>query len=89
MNEMTPAEELILEQAQRPQRVFALVTDNEVFHKWYVEENYEDLNMASLIYGLQSQPTIIDITDKNHEEIDFGWYVEGDNFIPPNELGSK
>jgi hypothetical protein len=89
MNEMTPTEQFILEQAQRPQRVFALVTDNEVFHKWYVEENYEDPNMASLIYGLQSQPTVIDITDKNHEEIDFGWYVEGDNFIPPNELGSK
>jgi hypothetical protein len=89
MNEITPIEGFDVEQKQMPQRVFALVTDNEVFHKWYVEEDYNDPGMASLIYGLQSQPRVIDITDKNHEEIDFGWYVEGDNFIPPNELGSK
>ena len=70
-------------QTTKPQRVFVLVTDNEVFHKLYVEENYEDFGMASLIYGLQSNPIIVDITDKNHEEIDFGWTMDGDSFIPP------
>ena len=89
MDEMTPIEEFQAEQIQRPQRVFALVTDNEVFHKWYVEENYEDPMMASLIYGLQSQPVIIDITDKNYEEIDFGWTVDGDNFFPPENSGNN
>lgn len=83
MDEMTPSEYFETEQHQRPQRVFALVTDNEVFHKWYVEENYSDPMMASLIYGLQSQPVIIDITDKNYEEIGFGWIVDEGNFMPP------
>jgi hypothetical protein len=64
-------------------RIFALVTDNEVFHKWYVDEDYENPHMAALIYGLQSGPTIIDITDLNHAEIDFGWTLDGDSFIPP------
>jgi hypothetical protein len=86
MDEMTPIEEFEAEQAQRPQKVFALVTDNEVFHKWYVDEDYSDPGMASLIYGLQSQPVIIDITDKNHEDITLGWTVDGDNFIPPKDL---
>jgi hypothetical protein len=52
-----------------PERVFALITDVEVFHKWYVEENYEDSGLAPLIYGLQSNPNVVDITEKNHEEI--------------------
>jgi uncharacterized protein YndB with AHSA1/START domain len=72
-----------IELNKKPQRVFALVTDNEVFHKWYVEENYDDPGMASLIYGLQSQPIVVDITDKNHNEIDFGWTMDGDDFTPP------
>jgi hypothetical protein len=66
----------------RPQRVFAFVTDNEVFHKWYVEEDYEDFGLASLIYGLQSQPIVVDITDKNHEEIEYGWLFDGESFYP-------
>jgi hypothetical protein len=74
------------ESNKKPQRVFALVTDNEVFHKWYVEEDYDDPGMASLIYGLQSQPVVIDITDKNHEEIDFGWTIDGNDFIPPKKM---
>lgn len=89
MDEMTPIENFENKQHQRPQRVFALVTDNEVFHKWYVEENYDDPMMASLIYGLQSQPVIIDITDKNYEEIEFGWTVDGNNFIPPKVLDAE
>jgi hypothetical protein len=68
---------------QKPQRVFALVTDNEVFHKWYVEEDYNSPYIAALIYGLQSGPKVVDITDLNHEEIDFGWTEDGDSFIPP------
>jgi uncharacterized protein YndB with AHSA1/START domain len=76
-----------IELNKKPQRVFALVTDNEVFHKWYVEENYDDPGMASLIYGLQSQPIVVDITDKNHNEIDFGWTMDGDNFTPPKSSG--
>jgi hypothetical protein len=54
-----------------------------------VEENYDDPLMASLIYGLQSQPVIVDITDKNYEEIDFGWIVDGDNFMPPKNLDAE
>ena len=83
MDETVSNQEFKVEQTTKPQRVFALVTDNEVFHKWYVEEDYSDPGMASLIYGLQSQPTVVDITDKNHEEINFGWTVNGDNFLPP------
>jgi hypothetical protein len=71
-------------QKQKPERVFALITDNEVFHKWHVEENLDNPYIAALIYGLQSGPTIVDITDKNHEEIDFGWIQNGDSFTPPN-----
>jgi hypothetical protein len=26
---------------------------------------------------------IIDITDKNYEEIEFGWTMDGDSFLPP------
>jgi hypothetical protein len=68
---------------QKPQRVFALVTDNEVFHKWHVEEDYDNQYIAALIYGLQSGPKVVDITDLNYEEIDFGWTQDGDSFIPP------
>ncbi len=68
---------------QKPQRVFALVTDNEVFHKWYVEEDYDNPYIAALVYGLQSGPKVVDITDLNYEEIDFGWTQDGDSFIPP------
>jgi hypothetical protein len=75
-------------QNAKPQRVFVLVTDNEVFHKLYVEENYEDFGLASLIYGLQSNPIIVDITDKNHEEIDFGWAMDGNRFLPPENSGN-
>ena len=64
------------------ERVFALITDGEIFHKWYVEENYDDPGMASLIYGLQSQPIVVDITDKNHEEIEYGWLFDGESFYP-------
>jgi hypothetical protein len=66
----------------KPQRVFAFVTDNEVFHKWYVEEDYEDEGLAPLIYGLQSNPIVVDITDKNHEEIQYGWSFDGESFYP-------
>jgi uncharacterized protein YndB with AHSA1/START domain len=65
-----------------PERVFALITDGEIFHKWYVEENYDDPGMASLIYGLQSQPIVVDITDRNHEEIQYGWKFDGISFYP-------
>jgi hypothetical protein len=64
------------------ERVFALITDGEVFHKWYVEENYDDAGMASLIYGLQSQPIVVDITDIDHEEIEYGWKFDGASFYP-------
>jgi hypothetical protein len=64
------------------ERVFALITDGEIFHKWYVEENYDDPGMASLIYGLQSQPIVVDITDINHEEIEYGWKFDGKSFYP-------
>jgi uncharacterized protein YndB with AHSA1/START domain len=70
-------------QIKKPQRVFALITDNEVFHKWYIDEDYDHPYMAALIYGLQSGPKVVDITDLNHEEIDFGWTQAGDSFIPP------
>ncbi len=71
------------EENSKPQRVFALTADNEVFHKWYIEESYDNPYIAGLIYGLQSGPKIVDITDLNHEEIDFGWTQDGDSFIPP------
>lgn len=64
------------------ERVFALITDGEIFHKWYIEENYDDPGMASLIYGLQSQPIVVDITDINHEEIEYGWKFDGESFYP-------
>jgi hypothetical protein len=75
-------------QNQKPQRVFALITDNEVFHKWYIDEDYNNEYIAALIYGLQSAPKIVDITDLNHEEIDFGWIQDGEaSFIPPESEG--
>jgi hypothetical protein len=77
----------LIKESQKPQRVFAMITDNEVFHKLYIEENYEDFGLASLIYGLQSNPIIVDITDKNHEEIDFGWTMDGNSFLPPENSG--
>jgi hypothetical protein len=86
MDEIMSNEEFEVERKPIPQRVFALVTDNEVFHKWYIEENYDDPGMASLIYGLQSQPVVIDITDKNYEEIDFGWKLKNGSFIPPKRV---
>jgi hypothetical protein len=77
--------ENLSEEIIKQERVFALVTDNEVFHKLYVEENYNDSMLAALIYGLQSKPIIVDITDKNYDEIDFGWSFDGENFIPPKD----
>jgi hypothetical protein len=68
---------------EKPQRVFALITDNEVFHKWFIDEDYDNHHIAALIYGLQSGPVIVDITDKNYQEIDFGWNYDGDSFTPP------
>lgn len=71
-------------QIDKPQRVFALITDNEVFHKWYIDEEYDNPYIAALIYGLQSGPKIVDITDLNHEDIDFGWIQNGEqSFVPP------
>jgi hypothetical protein len=69
---------------QKPQRVFALIADGDVFHKWYVDEDYDSPPMAALIYGLQSGPTIVDITEKNYDEIDFGWTYDGESFYPEN-----
>jgi hypothetical protein len=89
MDETESDKEFQINQTSKPKRVFALVTDNEVFHKWYVEEDYDDPGMASLIYGLQSQPIVVDITNKNHNEIDFGWTMDGDNFIPPKNSGNN
>jgi hypothetical protein len=79
--------ENLLQKDFGPERVFAMVTDGEVFHKWYIEENYDDPRMAALIYGLQSNPIMVDITDKNYDEIDFGWKMDGDNFLPPETSG--
>jgi hypothetical protein len=80
MNEV----ELSENENQKPQRVFALITDGDVFHKWYIDEDYNNPDLAALIYGLQSGPTIVDITDKDHEEINFGWSYDGDSFTPPD-----
>ena len=66
------------------QRVFALITDNEVFHKWYIDEDYDNAHIAALIYGLQSGPTIVDITGNDQESIDFGWSYDGKSFTPPD-----
>jgi hypothetical protein len=77
------------QESSKPERVFALVTDNEVFHKLYVEENYDDPMLTALIYGLHSKPVIIDITDKNYDDIDFGWTFDGKNFLPPQNSGDN
>lgn len=69
-----------------PQRVFALITDGEIFHKWYVEENYDDDGLAPLIYGLQSNPIVVDITDINHEEVEYGWKFDGESFYPETSV---
>jgi hypothetical protein len=76
-------ENVVAEESSKPQKVFALITDNEVFHKWYIDEDYSNPHIAALIYGLQSGPKIVDITNLNYEEIDFGWTQDGDSFIPP------
>jgi hypothetical protein len=76
-------ENVVAEESSKPQKVFALITDNEVFHKWYIDEDYSNPHIAALIYGLQSGPKIVDITNLNYEEIDFGWTQNGDSFIPP------
>lgn len=67
---------------EEKKRVFALISDNEVFHKWHIKEDYDNPYMAALIYGLQSGPTIVDITDLDYDEIDFGWNYDGKQFIP-------
>jgi hypothetical protein len=72
------------ENVQTPQKVFAFITDGEVFHKWYIEEDYENPGIASLIYGLQSTPTIVDITDLDHEAITSGWTYDGESFSGEN-----
>ena len=69
---------------QKPRRVFALVSDGDVFHKWYIDEDYANPHMAALIYGLQSGPTVVDITEEDHEKIDFGWSFDGKSFTPPD-----
>jgi hypothetical protein len=78
-------ENLTTEESPRPERVFALMADGEVFHKWHIDEDYNNPYIAALIYGLQSGPTIIDITDENHEEINFGSTYENGIFTPPVE----
>jgi hypothetical protein len=72
------------ENTQTTQKVFAFITDGEVFHKWYIEEDYENPGIASLIYGLQSTPTIVDITDLDHEAITSGWTYDGESFSGEN-----
>jgi len=66
-------------------RVFALITENEVFHKWYIDEDYDNMSIAALIYGLQSNPIVIDITDQEYDKIEYGWKYNGVNFLPPEE----
>ena len=80
---MDDAENINLDH-EKPQRVFALISDGDVFHKWYIDEDYDNPGIAALIYGLQSGPTVVDVTDKNHEEIDFGWTYDGESFYPEN-----
>jgi len=72
------------ENVQMPQRVFAFITDGEVFHKWYIEEDYENPGIASLIYGLQSTPVIVDITDLDYQSIASGWTYDGESFSSEN-----
>jgi hypothetical protein len=72
------------ENVQTPQKVFAFITDGEVFHKWYIEEDYDNPGIASLIYGLQSTPTIVDITDLDYEAITSGWTYDGESFSGEN-----
>jgi hypothetical protein len=72
------------ENTQTPQKVFAFITDGEVFHKWYIEEDYDNPGIASLIYGLQSTPTIVDITDLDYEAITSGWTYDGESFSGKN-----
>jgi hypothetical protein len=69
--------------SEEKKRVFALISDNEVFHKWHITEDYNNPYIAALIYGMQSQPIVVDVTDLNHDEIDFGWNYNGESFTPP------
>jgi hypothetical protein len=72
------------ENTQTRQKVFAFITDGEVFHKWYIEEDYDNPGIASLIYGLQSTPTVVDITDLDYETITSGWTYDGESFSGEN-----
>jgi hypothetical protein len=77
-------EEFSAFQNDKPKKVFALITDGEVFHKWYIDEDYTNPDIAALIYGLQSGPTIVDITGDDQEKIRFGWSYDGKSFTPPD-----
>ncbi len=75
-------EETSIENIEKPERVFALVSNNKVFHKWYIEEDESNEYIMALIDGLSSAPIIVDITDKNYKTINFGWEYKDGDFFP-------
>jgi hypothetical protein len=77
-------EETSIENIEKPERVFALVSNNKVFHKWYIEEDESNESIMALIDGLSSGPLIIDITDESNKNINFGTVYDNGQFINPS-----
>lgn len=66
---------------------FAFIAEGDVFTVWSIEpEAADNVEVATrVVAGLQSNPTVIDITDLAHLGIGLNWTFDGTNFIPPAE----
>lgn len=62
-------------------RTFAFIADGDVFMRIYLNADAAPEN-AGYIAGLQSNPTIVDVTDLDLQ-IERGWTYDGQDFHPP------
>ncbi len=66
---------------------FAFITENDVFTVWSIDpELAANIDTATrIVAGLQSNPTVVDITDLTDLDIGLGWTYDGVNFVAPAE----
>lgn len=62
-------------------RVFAFIADGDVFMRWYLDDEATPQSLG-YVAGLQSNPTVVDVTDIDLP-IEQGWTYDGETFTPP------
>lgn len=64
-------------------KIFAFLVEGEVFMK-FIMDTETNVKAPMWVAGMQSNPTVVDITDIP-ENVDYGWTYDGTTFTPPAE----